>query len=88
MDDFFRLKKKLGFRVFLVHPTVVSVLLSASVKRCFVSRMRDFVLIILKIADKSLIDEHIFGSVQFPSVYTSKYFFQLSVLFNLLSNTE
>ena len=32
----------LGFRLFLVHPTVVSVLLSASVERCFVSRMRDF----------------------------------------------
>ena len=28
--------------VFLVHPTVVSVLLSALVERCFVSRMRDF----------------------------------------------
>ena len=27
--------------VFLVHPTVVSVLLSASVHRCFVSHMRD-----------------------------------------------
>ena len=36
LDDFFR------FWVFLVHPTVVSVLLSASVERCFVSRMRDF----------------------------------------------
>ena len=34
--------KKLGFWVFLVHPTVVSVLLSASVERCFVSRMWDF----------------------------------------------
>ena len=42
MDDFFRFSKKLGFRVFSVHPTVVSVLLSASVERCFVSRMRDF----------------------------------------------
>ena len=30
------------FWVFLVHPTVVSVLLSASVEKCFVSRMRDF----------------------------------------------
>ena len=38
----FPLKKKLGFWVFLVHPTVVSVLLSASVERFFVSRMRDF----------------------------------------------
>ena len=35
-------QKKLGFWVFLVHPTVVSVLLSASVERCFVSCMRDF----------------------------------------------
>ena len=32
----------MGFWLFLVHPTVVLVLLSASVKRCFVSRMRDF----------------------------------------------
>ena len=32
----------MGFWVFLVHPTVVSVLLSASVERCFVYRMRDF----------------------------------------------
>ena len=30
------------FGVILVHPTVVSVLLSALVERCFVSRMRDF----------------------------------------------
>ena len=42
MDDFFRFSKKLGFWVFLVHPTVVLVLLSASVERFFVSRMRDF----------------------------------------------
>ena len=41
LDDFFRLTKKSGFWVFLVHPTVVSVLLSASVERCFVSCMRD-----------------------------------------------
>ena len=34
--------KNLGYWIFLVHPTVVSVLLSASVERCFVSRMRDF----------------------------------------------
>ena len=39
---FFCFSKKLGFWVFLVHPTVVSVLLSASVERLFVSRMRDF----------------------------------------------
>ena len=39
---FFCFSKKLGFWVFLVHPTVVSVLLSAWVERCFVSRMRDF----------------------------------------------
>ena len=41
-EDFFRFSKFFGFWVFLVHPTVVSVLLSASVERCFVSRMRDF----------------------------------------------
>ena len=32
----------MGFGVFLVHPPIASVLLSASVERCFVSRMRDF----------------------------------------------
>ena len=42
MDDFSVFLKKLGLWVFLVHPTVVSVLLSASVERCFVSRMQDF----------------------------------------------
>ena len=42
LDDFFRFSKKLDFRQFLVHPIVVLVLLSASVERCFVSRMRDF----------------------------------------------
>ena len=31
-----------GFGVFLVHPPMASVLLSAMVERCFVSRMRDF----------------------------------------------
>ena len=36
LDDFFR------FWVFLVHPTVESVLLSALVERFSVSRMRDF----------------------------------------------
>ena len=41
-DDFFHFSISSGFRVFLVHLTVVSVLLSASVKRCFVSHMRDF----------------------------------------------
>ena len=41
LDDFSR------FWVFLVHPTVVSVLLSASVERFFVSRMRDFFLLFL-----------------------------------------
>ena len=35
-------QKKLGFWVFLVNSTVVSVLLSAAVERCFVSRMQDF----------------------------------------------
>ena len=34
----------MGFGVFLVHPPMALVLLSASVKRCFVSRMRDFFL--------------------------------------------
>ena len=43
LDDFSVFQKN-GFGVFLVHPTVVSVLLSASVERCFVSRMRDFAL--------------------------------------------
>ena len=36
-------QKKLFFADFaLVHPPMASVLLSASVERCFVSRMRDF----------------------------------------------
>ena len=47
LDDFFFFSKKSGFRVFLVHPTMVSVLLSASVERCFVSRMQDFFLLYL-----------------------------------------
>ena len=42
LDDFSRFSKKSGFGVFLVHPPMASVLLSASVERCFVSRMRDF----------------------------------------------
>ena len=42
LDDFFRFSIKLGFWLFLVNATVVSVLLSALVERCFVSRMRDF----------------------------------------------
>ena len=42
LDDFFRDSNKLGFWVFLIHPTVVSVLLSASVERFGVSRMLDF----------------------------------------------
>ena len=32
----------MGFGVFLVHPPMASVLLSASVERCFVSHVRDF----------------------------------------------
>ena len=40
--DFFHFSKKSDFGVFLVHPPMASVLLSASVERCFVSRMRDF----------------------------------------------
>ena len=42
LENFFCFSKKLGFGVFLVHPIMVSVLLCASVERCFVSRMRDF----------------------------------------------
>ena len=42
LDDFFRFSKKWVFGYVLVHPTVVSVLLSASVKRYFVSCIRDF----------------------------------------------
>ena len=42
LDDFFRFSKKSGFGVLLVHPPMASVLLSASVERCFVSCMRDF----------------------------------------------
>ena len=38
---FFRFSYNSGFRVFLVHPNVVSVLLSTLVERCFVSHMRD-----------------------------------------------
>jgi hypothetical protein len=34
--------KKIHFCVFLVHPTMLLVLLSASDERCFVSRIRDF----------------------------------------------
>ena len=42
-------KKKSGFWVFSVHPAVVSVLLSASVKICFVSHMRNLFLKIILI---------------------------------------
>ena len=44
LDDFFLFSKNSEFWVFLVYPTVVSVLRSASVERCFVSRMQDFFL--------------------------------------------
>ena len=44
LDDFIRFSKKSGFGVFLVHPPRASVLLSASVERFSVSRMRDFYL--------------------------------------------
>ena len=44
---FFAFKKKEGFWVFLVHPTVVLMLLSASVERCIVSHMRDFCMVYL-----------------------------------------
>ena len=49
LDDFFHFSKKLGFGVFLVHPPMASVLLSASVERCFVSRERDFLIKSFKI---------------------------------------
>ena len=39
----------MGFWVFLIHPTVVSVILSASIERCFVSRMQDFYIIVFKL---------------------------------------
>ena len=42
LDDFFRFLKNSVFWVFRVNPTVVSVLLSASVERFLVSCMRDF----------------------------------------------
>ena len=45
--DFFQFSKKIDFGVFLVHPPMASVLLSASVERCFVSRMQDFLKIIM-----------------------------------------
>ena len=45
LDDFFLFSKKLGFGVFLVHPPMASALLSASVERCFVSCMQDFLMI-------------------------------------------
>ena len=41
---FFHFSRKSGFGVFLVHPPMALVLLSASVERCFVTRMRDFFL--------------------------------------------
>ena len=47
LDDFFCFKK-MGFGVFLVHPNMVSVLLSAWVERCFVSRRRDLKVLIPK----------------------------------------
>ena len=42
LDNYFLFKFFFGFCVFLVHPIVVSVLLSASAERFDVSRMRDF----------------------------------------------
>ena len=47
MIFFFPFSLNSGFWVFLVQPTVVSVLLSASVARCFVSHMRDFFRIVM-----------------------------------------
>ena len=46
LDDFFPCLKKKGFGVFLVHPTLVLALLSASVERCFVSHMREFIFVL------------------------------------------
>ena len=43
--EFSRFSKKSGFWVILVHPPMASVLLSASIERWFVSRMRDFLII-------------------------------------------
>ena len=58
LDNFFRLFFLIfffGFCVFFVHPSVVSVLLSALVERFYVSRMRDFLLLLVL----SLISAHI-----------------------------
>ena len=48
LDGFFRFIDKFRFGVFVVHPTVVSMVSSASVERCFVSYMRDFFLTNMK----------------------------------------
>ena len=45
----------MGFGVFLVHPTMVSVLVSTTVERCFVSPMRDFFLLKSKIAKTQIV---------------------------------
>ena len=42
----------------LVHPPMASVLLSASVKRCFVSRMRDFCIAYLELQVVTFIPRH------------------------------
>ena len=44
----------MGFGIFLVHPPMALVLLSASVERCFVSRMRDFFFLIYPITSPEL----------------------------------
>ena len=65
---FFRFSKKFGFWVFLFHPTVVSVLLSASFERCFVSRMQDFFISKTKFHKKKC--HHIFFLVTVITVST------------------
>ena len=68
---------KSGFGVFLVHSPMASVLLSASVERCFVSRMRDFFLYSLarllhSKTSKNIPSKHI--------TIVSKFFFLLRTL--------
>ena len=76
MDDFFRFSKKLGFWVFLVHPTAVSVLLSALVERFFVSRMRDFFPLLPEVrCPKFLEIRNPWGKVMERSGLTFEHFF-------------
>ena len=52
-----------GFWVFLDHPPMASVLLSASVERCFVSRMRDFYIVFTYFASSTGYEEDIFTNL-------------------------